>query len=173
MLRISRVLLLLSLLLVGCGQTSIIDHASEDRTALVIIGLSGNISWQTIETNDHHFHRYEYPDIKPKDVVLLPVTVGTRLEIKKLLHQSRKGEIDFTFPRSPRLKIYRNHIYYFGIIESFSDGNNVRARIRADIDQAVIEMAKAKYPDVFRNKPPVQFRQDDLDSSMQKIKSRF
>jgi len=161
------VVIFLPLLLVACAQKSIIEYSQQDRVALVIVGLSGNTSWSELTSTDYHIHTYKYPDNKPEDVVLMPVSVGTRFQILEISQQTEKRDISYEFKRSPMLNIYQDKIYYYGVIQSYVDENNrLRTRIVTDADQAVIDRAKLKYPDIFQRKPDIQFRNDDLTEDL-------
>jgi len=159
-----RILLVLTLLLPSaCAQQSIIDYSQQDRVALVIIGLKGNTPWSEITSTDYRIHRYTYADNQANDVVLMPVTVGTRFQILELSHASKSLDISHEFQNSPMLNIYKDKIYYYGVVQSFVDENKImRARIDSNVDQAVIEQAKQKYPDIFKRKPDIQFFTDEL-----------
>ena len=134
----------------------------EPNTALVIIGLSGNISWQTLWGNDYHIRSFNIPDVKSTDVVLMPVTVGTRFRITDVEHNSKKRELSFKFKQAPSLRINRKGVYYYGVIESQPiNSTNVRSRIVTRVDQTMIARAKEKYPDVFKENQNIIFRSDD------------
>ena len=69
------------------------------------------------------------------------------------------------------LNIYKPKIYYYGVIHSYvNDNRQLRTKIKADIDPAVIEAARQKYPEVFKRKPDVQFRNDDLAIGLKSLK---
>ena len=71
----------LPLFLAACAQTSLIDYTEQERVGFVIIGLSGNTPWTEMTSTDYKVHTYEYENLKNKDVILMPVSVGTRFQI--------------------------------------------------------------------------------------------
>lgn len=162
--------LFFTLFISGCAQTSIKDYSQQENVALVIIGFKGNIAWNTVTSTDVPIHSYEFPNSKVEDVVLMPVTVGTRFQILELAHE-KKGNKDqdysFKLIRTPMLNIYKDKIYYYGVVHSFvSDEQHSRSKIVTDIDQSIIEQTKRKYPDIFARKPDIQFKNDDLTADM-------
>jgi len=65
------------------------------------------------------------------------------------------------------LNIYKDKIYFYGMVHSFvNDATHLRLKIDTAIDQALIEQAKQKYPEIFNRKPDVQFKNDDLTADM-------
>jgi len=159
--------LLLPFLLTACAQMSVSEYSQKERVALVIIGMSGNTPWSELTSTDKNIHRYEFPEVQADDVVLMPVSVGTRFQLLEMSHQHAKGSISHEFKGSPMLNIYKDKIYYYGVIQSFvSDNKQLRTRIVTQVDQSVIDRARQKYPEIFKRKPDVQFKNDDLSEDL-------
>lgn len=154
----------LLLILLACAQVTVQEGLQDPTTALVIIGFTGEVNWHTVWSNDHHMRKFKYPDLAVNDVVLLPVTVGTRFQVTELEHHSAQQDFVFTFKKAPTTKINRKSIYYYGVIESQLTGPaSVRARIGTQVDQALIDRAKQKYPYVFANDPEIRLPANDAD----------
>ena len=171
--KIKLIAILLPMLLAACAQKSIIEYSQQDRVAMVIIGLSGNTSWSEITSTDYNIHSYKYPDIKANDVILMPVSVGTRFQILEMSQQSGSKNISRQFKSAPKLNIYKDQIYYYGVVQSYiTDQNQLRTRIITNVDNSVIERAKQKYPEVFQRKPDIQFHRDELQEGLRSLKER-
>lgn len=154
--QIGRIVLgvLVSMLLLSC--VSAIDPGKDpdlgSNTSVIILGTLGDVEWREITEGGINIFA-DFPDYtlkgKADDVYAFPVSAGKTFSIKSISTGSRY----VTFKTLHKVKVQQRGIYYYGVVVTRLG----KAVLVTEVNPAIIEMAKKKYPKIFEQLKPVNF----------------
>lgn len=147
---------------------NIVDELTGPLNAVVLVGIYNyhDISLAGVETSDPNSGLYFFgslPNSISRDVLAIPVTVGTQFKINSFLGEDGHtlvGNYDIGERMDwPSIKIAKPGIYYYGSI-TFTQPPGFVYRIsykKEPPTKAIIDLAKTEYKQLFSKYRPINF----------------